>query len=213
MSHTPESAQSDIWYPVSEVPLNETSSADMLAKNLTRLMSSGAPGFVVRKAAGKQMGINDNTDLAQVINFELNESGYDYAVDTQIESAAPKMDRRRGNLHVDTDHQKMVSTLHVHTTTFGQGAVLLAESGPKALEVLSSTPQKPRRMQVLRNHMLSDETLPSIILPVVHTAYLETGDHIIFPQANTKGPIWHRFDNGVANRTACVTFLEPSRTL
>lgn len=58
--------------------------------------------------------------------------------------------------------------------------------------------------------LLQGNINPKLIEPIVHTADVSEGDTIVFPVANRKGPVWHRFDTASNRRQATATLVKPA---
>lgn len=202
---------------ITESPLIETASIDELQNNLSALLQSNIPAFLVRHAAIAERNIQTNGDLRSIVTGLLLQKGLNFGTQFVMPDIAGTLQRRevgRGDLHQDATKiaETTVSNIDIHTTTRGAGSVLVANAGPFFGRPQEQRPE-PTYIDIktnLNSMLLDGCTDPRFMSPEVLRADLKTGDNVIFAGYNTFGPVWHRFDTTEAPRIACVSEIEAS---
>lgn len=200
--------------PVVETPIVETNSIDELSANLSMLLESNIPAFVLRNAALSDRNIQTNGDLRSLVAGLLLQGGLRFTTAFVMPDIAQTLRRRevgQGELHQDAADTSVgkVTQIDVHTTTAGAGNVLVANSGPFFETQQNERPDPTySAIKTELNSMLAEGyTDPTFMSPEVQVTSLGFGDHIVFAAYNAKGPVWHRFDTTEAPRIACVSEL------
>jgi hypothetical protein len=199
-----DSPFSDILVPTVEVPLAVVENTDSLVTTLQAIMANLLPGFVIRSLNPTRELRGDNLHLRRAIAEHLQIAGYEFEDGPVTPNLSIQPDVGPGIFHVDRRSGDTVNTIDIHTTTSGKGRVSIAESGHNARLIAFKRPLE----KILSKTVLGGETDPTILMPTLHCAEINTGDHVIFPLTNDRGPIWHRFDTTVAPREANISELE-----
>lgn len=178
-------------------PIEELDNRNHLTGFLDRILMSDLPGFIIRK----HIYLSDNLTIRRHIVTALNAIGLKNVDGLVLNDFSAQKDIGFGLFHVDRRRGNQVDSINVHTTISGAGNVLLAESGPWAAKITYIRAFE----KILNKTILEGETDPYILSPIIHSAKINTEDHVIFPLTNSKGPLWHRFDTVLAPRMADIS--------
>ncbi|MGC1177045.1 MAG: hypothetical protein WA843_03145 [Candidatus Saccharimonadales bacterium] len=193
--------------PVTTLPILEVRRKAEFTAALDDVVASRLPSFIVRAAGFADLREVGNAYLYDTVAAHLRARHFNVQDGTQLPRLEPNKEPGKGTLHTDNRSVGAVDAISIHTTTAGAGEVLIAESGPDVVKVLYQ--RRGAYARILNRSLIEEsETDPLIIRPVLYTADLDTGDHVIFASFNLRGPIWHRFDTTTVPRTTDVFEVE-----
>ncbi len=185
--------------PTIEIPIPTVNKLEDLDRMLAGFMGSQFPGFVANNSIlsldSRSRGGRRPT---HTIIAALHRIGHDFEIYSEFPDFSRQEEVGVGDLHVDVVCNKPVDEIKditVHKLLRGVGVVLLGEAGPYVSRLEKSfLEEDAEHTTALSQAILSGQTDPKLILPIIYTARVTRSDVVIFADANHKGPVPHRFD-------------------